>query len=215
MARRNILRFLSSPIERAVAEVAPGIPSENRYSKSFEESGRGWFWATDCDGRLTYASPDLAAYAQGGAKLGVGQPFADLFEAAAIDASARQKLSFVLSRQSSFDLVTQQTRAEGQIRWWELSGRAQFGAGGRFEGYVGFGIDVTAQLQTSHSATQLAHYDVLTGLPNRLSMQRRLVVLCSVLRSPGGNCTVMLLDLDRFKAVNDSLGHAAGDDLLQ
>ena len=215
MARRNILSFLSSPPERAAPELASAAQLENRFLKSFEDSGRGWFWAADKDGRVTYASAPFAALVPGDAPAVVGRSFAELFEPAGVDAPARQKLSFVLSRQSNFDRVTQELRVDGQSRWWDVSGRAQFAADGRFGGYVGFAIDVTEQLQSSQSATQLALYDALTGLPNRLSMQRRLGELCAVLRSPGRTCTVMLLDLDRFKAVNDSLGHAAGDDLLQ
>ncbi|WP_295632951.1 EAL domain-containing protein [Novosphingobium sp.] len=220
MSRRGLLSFLSAQPDRETPENPSVLLFESRFLKSFEDSGRGWFWAADSDGRLTYVSPafaDLVASDRPSAagQSVMGHSFAELFEPPSADATARQKLSFVLSRQSNFDRITQQTRTNDRTRWWDISGRAQFGGDGTFEGYVGFGIDVTEQLQSSQSATQLALYDALTGLPNRLSMQQRLADLCAVLRSPGRTCTVILLDLDRFKAVNDSLGHAAGDELLQ
>ena len=240
MSRKSLLSFLSAQPERDTPATTTMLLSESRFLKCFEESGRGWFWAADSDGRLTYVSPAFAKLvashahsSEGQAIAGqsvagqsvagqsiagrsvVGSSFAELFESPGAEAAARQKLSFVLSRQSNFDRVTQQTRANDLPRWWDISGRAQFNGDGLFEGYVGFAIDITEQLQSSQSATQLALYDTLTGLPNRLSMQRRLTELCAVLRSPGRSCTVILIDLDRFKAVNDSLGHAAGDELLQ
>ncbi len=74
--------------------------------------------------------------------------------------------------------------------------------------------DVTARRQAEEQIHHLAHHDPLTGLPNRLAFQDRLHRMLEK-SQPGHQFSLLYLDLDRFKAVNDSLGHQAGDDLLK
>jgi diguanylate cyclase (GGDEF)-like protein/PAS domain S-box-containing protein len=79
---------------------------------------------------------------------------------------------------------------------------------------VGTHIDTTARRDAEREAEHLAHHDPLTGLPNRKRFQECLAG--ALLRANGGDrpCALLLVDLDRFKAVNDTLGHSAGDTLL-
>lgn len=177
--------------------------------KTFEDSGTGWFWATDAQGNITYLSHSVAdVFGQSVDDL-LGIPLVNLFHPA-LSASARERLPFVLNRQVNFDKLTLQSSQTGTQRWWEVSGRLSRNAAGAFDGYLGCCIDVTERLASSESASQLAMFDALTGLPNRLNMAQFLAVHSG----PGRRCAVVVLDLDRFKAVNDSLGHPAGDELL-
>lgn len=75
--------------------------------------------------------------------------------------------------------------------------------------------DVTASKEAERQLEQLAYFDPLTGLANRALFKRELAGEVERLKRDGGGSALLLLDLDRFKEVNDSLGHAAGDDLLQ
>ncbi|MGR9044964.1 MAG: EAL domain-containing protein [Gammaproteobacteria bacterium] len=76
-------------------------------------------------------------------------------------------------------------------------------------------IDITQQKIDEKRIMQLAHYDDLTGLPNRVMFCERLAQFFSAAKRHKLHTVIMFLDLDRFKAVNDSLGHQAGDDLLK
>ncbi len=102
----------------------------------------------------------------------------------------------------------------GDLRWVSINGEPMFDEDGRFTGYRGTGTDVTARKLTEQRIHHIAQHDVLTGLPNRSLLQDRLGQAVAYAVRTGHAVWVMLLDLDRFKFVNDSMGHKAGDVLL-
>ena len=80
--------------------------------------------------------------------------------------------------------------------------------------YVGTFSDISVLKGIEHELEQLAYYDSLTGLPNRALFQDRLETEMKRCDRYGAQCALLFLDLDRFKFINDTLGHAAGDELL-
>lgn len=85
---------------------------------------------------------------------------------------------------------------------------------GRITHYIGSFTDITERKTSEERMLFLAHHDALTQLPNRLSLQERLESAIQTARRSDTRLALMLIDLDRFKAINDTLGHHIGDQLL-
>jgi len=81
--------------------------------------------------------------------------------------------------------------------------------------YCGIFYDITERKAFEDKLERLAHYDVLTGIPNRSLLFDRLELATAEALHSGSQAAVLFIDLDRFKAINDTLGHAAGDQVLR
>ncbi len=183
--------------------------------QNFEESGRGWFWSTDAEGRVTYLSNSIVEKLGVAADALLGKDFVELFLKPEVSEDRQRTLPWVLMRQSKFDdLALQAAGTESEI-WWAVSGRPYHDAAGEFAGYRGSGTDITDQRRASKDNDRLATYDALTGLLNRHRMAKLLESTLSAFQLQKRACSIMLIDLDRFKQVNDTLGHPAGDALLK
>ena len=103
----------------------------------------------------------------------------------------------------------------GETRWLSCIGRAEIGPAGEAEWVVGLTLDVTVRKLAERRSEHLARHDPLTGLANRMQFQERFLQEIARVKRGGAPFALLCLDLDRFKAVNDTLGHAAGDTLLR
>ncbi|HSJ47779.1 MAG TPA: EAL domain-containing protein [Gammaproteobacteria bacterium] len=105
-------------------------------------------------------------------------------------------------------------RKSGEIFPCWLSITTLRGGGGEITHYIGVSRDISKHKQDEEQIRNLAHYDVLTGLPNRYLLNDRIEQAISQAHREGHSLGLMFLDLDRFKNVNDSLGHQVGDRML-
>lgn len=102
----------------------------------------------------------------------------------------------------------------GETRWLSGVGRVEVDARGEAEWVVGLTFDVTARKQSELRIDHLARHDPLTGLANRIQFHERFLQEIALAKREAIPFALLCLDLDRFKAVNDRLGHAVGDSLL-
>ena len=113
------------------------------------------------------------------------------------------------------DTLTYRLRHRGgHYLWFETRFRALRDVSGRTVQLVSSSRDVTARKEAEAALEHRARFDTLTGLPNRTLFQGRLAAAIQERRGGGADFAVLFLDFDRFKVVNDSLGHPVGDALL-
>ncbi|WP_445192020.1 putative bifunctional diguanylate cyclase/phosphodiesterase [Sphingomonas sp. Tas61C01] len=186
--------------------------------REFEDNGADWLWETDSARRVIKASPRFA-FACGLDPLTIdGMPFLQVLAGPTWEtgnfAAGLRNLADRLKGRESFRDLRLPVNVNGEERWWELAASPRYDEAGAFCGFRGVGSDVTEQRASADKINRMARYDTLTGLPNRLMVNETLVRAMSEAEKWGGRCAFMMIDLDRFKAVNDTLGHPIGDRLL-
>jgi diguanylate cyclase (GGDEF)-like protein len=189
----------------------------DRLLQEYEESGRGWFWETDRQGCLSYISETLLKHLDASSGDLVGRPITDIVQPGdKRQGDGERTLGFHLSARTAFSDIAVRAALTSDERWWSISGQPVFNEFSQFQGFRGSGADLTEMRRSQAEVTRLAQYDSLTGLANRVQMLSSLEQAVAGTRSgQPTECTLMMLDLDRFKHVNDTLGHPAGDALLR
>jgi diguanylate cyclase (GGDEF)-like protein/PAS domain S-box-containing protein len=186
--------------------------------REYEDNAADWLWQIDTNRRIRSASPRFA-YALGREIEAIeGESFIELIAGDAWEsgqfAPSLHDLVERLKRRESFSNLLVQVHVSGGRRWWEISGTPTRDEQGNFTGFRGVGSDVTHERESNEKIAYLARYDTLTGLPNRLMVTESLKDALKYAEQWRTRCAFLMIDLDRFKAVNDSLGHQIGDQLL-
>ncbi|WP_164157002.1 putative bifunctional diguanylate cyclase/phosphodiesterase [Sandarakinorhabdus rubra] len=180
----------------------------------YEANGSDWLLELDALGRFGHVTPRFADVARRRPADLEGQPLLSLLDPVHGGAGTAALAQALGTRQPFRDLVVPVPLGR-DIRWWSLSGTPRFDAGGAFAGYRGVGRDVTDARRAHERIAQLARFDPLTGLANRSLFRETLDDVVERAVRSGRPAALLFVDLDRFKAVNDGFGHAAGDLLLR
>jgi diguanylate cyclase (GGDEF)-like protein/PAS domain S-box-containing protein len=213
----SLTRALRNAIERKAVEDALYVEKE-RAVVTLNSIGDAVL-CTDMSGRITYLN--LVAEAMTGwfREEAIGRPLAEVFRI--IDGGTRK------TARDPMEMAVEQNRTVGLTVNCVLIRRDGFESAiedsaapihdrvGRVTGAVIVFHDVSAARAMSVQMTHSAQHDVVTNLPNRLLLSDRISQSISLARRQRKHLAVIFLDLDRFKYINDSLGHATGDKLLQ
>ncbi|MEY2925555.1 MAG: hypothetical protein RL367_32, partial [Pseudomonadota bacterium] len=176
----------------------------------FEEQGSDWLWEVSQDGLIVAPSTRFADASQRPVQTLAGTFLADLFDAS-------PELDILLDHLKHFRAfhdVTLPLTLGGERCWWSLTGRPVDSEFGGPQSLRGVATDISAAKNAEVKVAYMAHYDGLTDLPNRFLFNETLNRAINR-RMSKGTATILSLDLDHFKSVNDTLGHPAGDELLK
>jgi diguanylate cyclase (GGDEF)-like protein/PAS domain S-box-containing protein len=213
----KLMRALSNAVERKMIEEI--LFSEKERAQATLNCIADALICTDVSGSITFFNPIAGSMMGWPLNEAIGRPLAEAFRI--VDATTRKAILDPMAKATSEDqtgklpLDCVLIHRDGHEVFIEDSVAPIHDGEGKVTGAVIVFRDVSAARAQSEQMIHLAEHDSLTGLPNRLLFDDRLGQAISLARRHGGQAAVLFLDLDGFKKVNDSLGHAVGDKLLQ
>ncbi len=190
--------------------------TEAKYRGIFENAQEGIFQTLPEGGYLS-ANPALAEMYGYSCAQELIESLKDIKTALYVDPKQRDAFVEILTERGEvMDFESQVYRKDGSIIWINESARSVYDESGTLSYYEGLVQNITRRKNAEEQLRHQAFHDDLTGLPNRaLFLDRLAWALKRRLRKSNYNFAVLFLDLDRFKIVNDSLGHTIGDGLLR
>lgn len=178
------------------------------------ESAVNGIMITDADGKVLWANSSLkqmTGYALI-ELIGVYPPF---FGKAPRDINCYEDLLEIIRTKRSWQGEVSNVRKDGTGFIAEMSFTPVIREGGKITHYIAICQDISERIEAKEKLEYLATHDVLTGLPNRLLFSDRLNHALAMANRTGGQGAILLIDLDDFKAINDTFSHDDGDEFLK
>lgn len=188
--------------------------SESRF-RSLTELSSDWFWEQDAEFRFVRigAHPQTFAGQLASRYLGTQRWEHEIYQVSPEQWAEHRAALEAHEVFRDFEML--RVDSDGTLHWSSISGTPIFDSEGVFKGYRGTGRDITARKQAETDIERLAFFDVLTGLPNRRLLLDRLNCAIAASVRGRGHGALLFIDLDNFKALNDTRGHHVGDALLK
>ncbi len=184
--------------------------SEDRF-RTLTQLSSDWYWEQDENYRFVLLSGDVATGTGLSSQDHIGKTHWDLPALNLSDADWVRHRNALDAHQEFRDFEIRRPDSALRMHWSSVSGTPMFDSHGVFKGYRGIGRDVTIQKQAADQIHRLAFYDALTGLLNRRGFEEQSASCISRPLVSALPVALVLADLDHFKSVNDTHGHAAGD----
>ena len=211
--RRWLINGLLDITERKHAEIA--LKQSDARFRALTELSSDWYWEQDENLRYTMLSAEVMGTVGLSPESHVGKTRWELPGILLSEKEWVAHRAILEAHQPFSDFTYERLGPDGGMRYLSISGQPIFDAQGKFTGYRGVGKDVTAAKLAEARIQYLAYHDSLTALPNRSSFSLILNHGIAGARRDGKNLAVLFIDLDRFKNINDTLGHDTGDALLR
>ena len=168
----------------------------------------------DPQGRITQANHRMAEMFGYSVQSLLELEYVALVDPADREAVRRQKGELLDGSISTLNLDRMYLRSDRSLFWGHLTATRFVDAHGQDRGILGVIVDITERKRSEEIVRQLAYYDPLTGLANRLLLRERMTQALLASKRSGHHGALMFFDLDNFKTLNDTYGHGAGDLLL-
>jgi diguanylate cyclase (GGDEF)-like protein/PAS domain S-box-containing protein len=188
--------------------------SEARF-RSLTTLSSDWYWEQDAEYRFVDMTNEIDRMTGVTASSHIGKRRWELAAPNMTEADWAAHRAVVEAHQPFHDLELCRIAEDGGTRWVRISGEPIFDHDGVFKGYRGVGKDITGEKRAQERMQHMAEHDALTDLPNRMLLHDRIGQLIAQAKRSPRVFALLFIDLDRFKNVNDSLGHQVGDLLLQ
>jgi diguanylate cyclase (GGDEF)-like protein/PAS domain S-box-containing protein len=203
--------ILETRIKQRTAELQR---SEGRF-RSLTSLSSDWFWEQDADLRFTAISGRFQAETGMSEPEHIGKTRWELQGVEPPEEGWVAHRARLAARTTFYDLQLRRRVPDGSFRYSSVSGEPVFSESGAFQGYRGVGRDITEQKMAEDKVSRLARFDTLTGLFNRSTFFDCFDHALAVAARSNQQLAVLFVDLDRFKDVNDTLGHFVGDEVLE
>jgi len=197
--------------EQKQAEAA--LRESEQHHRTLANGGSALIWTSDTDKLCTYFNDPWLRFTGQPLEKELGNGWTEGIHPDDYDLCMRI-YSDSFERREPFSMEWRLRHADGDYRWIQDDGNPRFDSAGNFIGYIGFCYDISAKKESQRQLEHIAHYDMLTDLPNRMLLSDRLRQAMAQARRRKRHLAVAYIDLDGFKAVNDRHGHAMGDQLL-